>query len=74
MGEALPFLFKRLPLWTTEANDLDYKCTYPFTACLEKEFMSWNIGKRLAAEVSRYTLVAHGDNMYYVIAAKHVCD
>uniref|UniRef100_A0AAR5QKI3 YEATS domain-containing protein n=1 Tax=Dendroctonus ponderosae TaxID=77166 RepID=A0AAR5QKI3_DENPD len=53
MGEALPYLFKRLPLWTTEANDLDYKCTYPFTACLEKEFMSWNIGKRLAAEWSR---------------------
>ncbi|XP_066247626.1 uncharacterized protein D12 [Euwallacea similis] len=53
MGEALPYLFKRVPLWTQEALNEDYKCTYPFTACSREEYYSWNIGKRLAAEWSR---------------------
>lgn len=52
MGEALGYLFKRLPLWSPEAKQSRYKRTYPFCACSEKEFMSWNIGKKLSAEVS----------------------
>lgn len=56
MGEALGYLFKRLPLWSPEAKQSRYKRTYPFCACSEKEFMSWNIGKKLSAEVSCFGL------------------
>ncbi|KAJ8961459.1 hypothetical protein NQ318_014707 [Aromia moschata] len=53
MGEALPYLFKRLPLYSTTANCIDYKCMYPFTATSEVEFSSWNIGKRINSEWCR---------------------
>ncbi|CAG9768909.1 unnamed protein product [Ceutorhynchus assimilis] len=52
MGEVLPYLFKRLPIWNPEADE-DYKCTYPFTASSKNEYLSWNVGKKLAAEWSR---------------------
>ncbi|KAF7282460.1 hypothetical protein GWI33_002636 [Rhynchophorus ferrugineus] len=53
MGEVLPYLFKRLPLWTSEATNDSYKSSYPFSACSKQEYESWNIGKKLAAEWSR---------------------
>ncbi|KAJ8984907.1 hypothetical protein NQ317_002747 [Molorchus minor] len=52
-GEVLPYLFRRLPLWSNLARDLDYKCTYPYTATSREEFFSWNIGKKLSSEWSR---------------------
>ncbi|KAL1509019.1 hypothetical protein ABEB36_003825 [Hypothenemus hampei] len=57
MGEVLPYLFKKLPLWTSEANNLDFKCTYPFCARSEQEYLSWNVGKRLSSEWSRAKLI-----------------
>lgn len=51
MGEALPYLFKRLPLYSDLANNINYKRSFPFTASSLKEFVSWNIGKRRSSEV-----------------------
>ncbi|CAH0557463.1 unnamed protein product [Brassicogethes aeneus] len=53
MGEVLPYLFKKLPLWSNLANNLNYKCTYPFTAPSFKDYSSYNVGKQLSAEWSR---------------------
>ncbi|XP_030746940.1 YEATS domain-containing protein 2-like [Sitophilus oryzae] len=53
MGEALPYLFKRIPLWAQDATDSKYKSVYPFMACSQKEYQSWNVGKRLSSEWSR---------------------
>ncbi|EEZ97471.1 YEATS domain-containing protein 2 [Tribolium castaneum] len=57
MGEALPFLFKRLPLFSDLANNANYKRIYPFTASSLKEFVSWNVGKRRSSEWSRARLI-----------------
>lgn len=51
VGEALPYLFKRLPLWSEQANDPSFKSIYPYVASSEAEFSSWNIGKQLSCEV-----------------------
>ncbi|XP_060524597.1 uncharacterized protein LOC132701004 [Cylas formicarius] len=53
MGEALPYAFKRTPLWTRKVSDANYKSVHPFAARSEREFRSWNVGKRLAAEWGR---------------------
>lgn len=52
VSEALPYLFKRLPLVFKLASDINYKCSYPFTAESIEEYQSWNIGKRLSSEVN----------------------
>lgn len=49
--EALPFLFQRLPLVTPLAEDLSYKCLYPYATRTAEEYASWNIGKQLSCEV-----------------------
>lgn len=55
--EALPYLFKRMPLVSELAANLDYKCTFPYAAkCLE-EYSSWNVGRRLSAEWYRTKMV-----------------
>ena len=51
MGEALPYLFKRLPLYSDLATNVNYKRMYPFTAPSLKEFVSWNVAKRRSSEV-----------------------
>ncbi|XP_018564767.1 YEATS domain-containing protein 2 isoform X2 [Anoplophora glabripennis] len=53
VGEVLPYLFKRLPLWSEQANNPSFKCVYPYMASSEAEFSSWNIGKQLSCEWSR---------------------
>ncbi|XP_019875254.2 YEATS domain-containing protein 2 [Aethina tumida] len=53
MGEVLPYLFKKLPLHSKLADNLNYKCTYPFTALSLKEYASFNVGKKLSTEWSR---------------------
>lgn len=50
--EALPFLFKRLPLVTKFASDTDYTALYPYVAHSIEEFSSWHVGKQLSCEVS----------------------
>ncbi|KAF5298959.1 hypothetical protein FQR65_LT09508 [Abscondita terminalis] len=55
--EALPYLFKRMPLITDLASNLDYKCTFPYVAKSLQEYSSWNIGKRLSAEWYRAKMV-----------------
>lgn len=51
-NEAMFFLLKRLPLVTTLAADVNYKCTYPYAASTIEEFCSWNSAKRSSAEVT----------------------
>lgn len=51
LGQALPFLFRRLPLWHSKAKVEGFKSAYPFMASSKEEFESWNIGKRLSSEV-----------------------
>ncbi|RZC38888.1 YEATS domain-containing protein 2 [Asbolus verrucosus] len=63
MGEALPYLFKRLPLYSELANNVNYKRLYPFTASTLKEFVSWNVGKRRSSEVCCY---AKSNIVYYI--------
>lgn len=53
--EVLPFLFRRLPLVTNLADDVSYKCRYPYVADSLDEYFSWNIGKRLSSEVRATT-------------------
>lgn len=53
MGEALNYVFKKMPLYSDLANNLNYKRFYPFTASSLKEFVSWNVGKRRSSEWSR---------------------
>lgn len=50
--ELLPFLFRRLPVISNLADDVSYKCSYPYIAKTLEEYLSWNIGKRLSSEVS----------------------
>lgn len=57
ISEVLPYLFKRLPLITNLALDVNYKCTYPYVAKSIEEYSNWNIGKRLSCEVC--TLLLH---------------
>lgn len=49
--EALPFLFQRLPLVTRLADDINYKCRYPYATRTFEEYLTWNIGKQLSCEV-----------------------
>lgn len=49
--EILPFLFRRLPLITNLADNLNYKCRYPYVAKDLNEYCSWNVGKRRSSEV-----------------------
>lgn len=60
VGEALPYLFKRLPLWSEQANDPSFKSVYPYVANSEAEFTSWNIGKQLSSEVISFEIVFIG--------------
>ncbi|XP_050306072.1 YEATS domain-containing protein 2 [Anthonomus grandis grandis] len=53
MGEALPYMFKMLPLWTDQADCDSYKRIYPYAARSESEYHEWNVGKRLSSEWSR---------------------
>lgn len=57
--EALPFLFQRLPLVTPLANDLNYKCLYPYATGTVEEYSSWNIGKQLSCEVRIVTRICY---------------
>jgi hypothetical protein len=57
MGEALPYLFKRLPLYSELASNVSYKRVYPFTASTLKDFVSWNVGKRRSSEWSRARII-----------------
>lgn len=50
--EALPFLFKRLPLIVSYSNYLKYKCMYPYVANSFEEFSKWSTEKRCSSEVS----------------------
>lgn len=52
VNEAMLFLLKRLPLVTTLAADVNYKCTYPYAARTIEEFCSWNSAKRSSSEVT----------------------
>lgn len=49
--EVLPFLFRRLPLVTNLADNLSYRCRYPYVAQNLNEYFSWNIGRRRSSEV-----------------------
>lgn len=51
MGEVLPYLFRRFPLWSYHAKDPSYKREFPHVASSKQEYESWNIGKRINAEV-----------------------
>lgn len=55
MGEVLPYLMKRFPLWSERSKDLSYKKAFPYLAASRQEFESWNIGKRVNAEVSIFS-------------------
>lgn len=52
IGEMLPYLFKRLPLYHANANYLPYKCLYPFTATSLEEYKTWHLPKRFSSEVN----------------------
>ncbi|CAH1173603.1 unnamed protein product [Phaedon cochleariae] len=53
VGEAMPYLLRRLPLWHESAQLEEFKMIYPFMATSRQEFDSWNIGKRLNSEWNR---------------------
>lgn len=55
--EALPFLFKRLPLITKFADQNEYISLYPYAASTLEEYCSWNLAKRLSCEVSTEIIV-----------------
>lgn len=60
MGEVLPYLMVRFPLWSEKALDPNYKRAFPYVAVSQQQYESWNIGKRINAEVS-YTFT-----IYYI--------
>lgn len=66
MGEALPYLFKRLPLYSDLANNDVYKRLYPFTMSSLKDF--WNIGKRRSAEVCFFIIL--NDRKNFLVTCK----
>lgn len=65
VGEVLPYLFERLPLWSDLAGDPNFKRSYPYVATSKEEFLSWNVGKRLSAEVTIFAL--HLSHMFELI-------
>lgn len=54
--EALPYLLKRLPIITNLANEIDYKCTYPYAAKNSTEYSNWPLEKKLSSEVTHFCL------------------
>lgn len=51
VGEALPYLFKRLPLWSNEVKKPNFRSVCPCVAGSQAEFSSWNVGRQLSSEV-----------------------
>ncbi|KAJ8918915.1 hypothetical protein NQ315_016817 [Exocentrus adspersus] len=47
MGEALPYLLQRLPLWDESANQAEFKSAYPHVAGSKVEFLSGVAPKKL---------------------------
>lgn len=49
--EALPFLFKKLPIITDLSSNQFYRNAFPYTTTSIEKYLSWNIGKRASSEV-----------------------
>lgn len=58
MGEVLPYLMNRFPLWSEKAMDPNYKRVFPYVASSQQQYESWNVGKRVNAEVSKFITIA----------------
>ncbi|KAK9874989.1 hypothetical protein WA026_005804 [Henosepilachna vigintioctopunctata] len=57
MGEALSYLFKRIPLVNELTESSKFKYSYPFTTSSMKEYLSWNSAKQSSAEWTRAKVI-----------------
>lgn len=53
IGEAMPYLFKRFPLWNNKVKNRNFKSLYPFIASSQEEFEKWPFSKKLNSEWNR---------------------
>ncbi|XP_056630105.1 uncharacterized protein LOC130440794 [Diorhabda sublineata] len=53
IGEAMPYLLKRFPLWNDKVKNSNFKSLYPYIASSQEEFEKWPFSKKLNSEWNR---------------------